>query len=848
MENLVRDLRFALRTLWRKPVFAAVAILSLALGIGANSAIFSLVNSLLLAPLPGLEEPDQLVRLYSHEAEQIAYLGLSKVELEELGAGANSLAQIPAPTSVSQAGSTADGSEGQTTSPAITGVALSNFSLRLGDSSPQVAFGYYAMGNYFQVLGVTPHRGRFFTPLEDLEPGAHAVAVVSHQFWRQALGASEDAIGSPIDLNGTRFEIVGVAPPGFVGTTALFEPQLWIPSSMLTIGTSTAEEARELLQNRESRLFTPTARLAAGVTVAEAHAEITGLGQQLAEEYPIAYSSGAVELGAVPASDARIEVGLAGPLRLAATILLALVGLVLLIACANVANLLLARAASRHRELSIRLALGAGRRTLIRQMLTESALLSTLGGVAGLVLAYGTTRWFNTLRPETGLPIRLNFEVDTRVVIFTFVVSALAALLFGLAPALRSSRSGIASRLGGTSAVGRSPRRLGPAALVTVQVALSLVLLTSAALFTQSLANAESMDIGLEAEGVLAVTLDASLTGHDETAARQLYQELVEEARTLPGVESATQTASAPMDWSASIRGVVKETEGQLREEESQQIFTAYVGTDYFKTLRTELLRGRPFLDTDVPDHPGVAIINETFAQRLYGGEPALGQRLRISGYEEPFTIVGVAEDGKYRIHGEAQMPFLFLPLEQVFQVRQSLMLRSAGDPAALLPPLRRILQRLDPDLAIESAMPFSEAIATRALTPVRIVAVLAAAFGALGLILSLAGLYGLLSFAVAQRTKEMGLRLALGASSGNLLGLILRQALTLVGLGLFLGLGFAFATGRALSSLLIDIQGTDPTLLTAVALFLLLTTLAAAYPPARRAAKVDPMVSLRQE
>jgi predicted permease len=816
MDAWLKDLRYGLRTLARRPVLTAVAILSLALGVGANGAVFSLVNGLLLRPPAGVAKPDELVRIYQLRKSFDWPLGVSVPDFRDAREGTRELVS------------------------SIGGHTFNMFGLSLDGSPPRPVAGALVTGDYFPTLGARPVLGRLFGRAED--DAREPVVVVAHDFWRDRLGADPSAVGRAVNLDGQSFTIAGVAEPGFFGNETLFAPSLWVPAQSM-------DRIRSLLEERASTPLRVTARLQPGATLPQLEARLAALGKALAQEHP-ASNQGAT-FHAMPDADARIEAGLGGPMKLIAALLLALVALVLLIACANVANLLLARAAGRRRELALRVAVGAGRGALVRQLLIESLLLAAGGGALGAIVALVTAGTLSRFQAPGQIPLRLDVAPDLRVYAYTAAVALLAGLAFGLLPALRASRQdpveGLKVSLVGAGGSGKGLR--SGSALVVSQVALSLVLLVGGGLFLRSLQHAQAVDLGFDANGLVGATVDLSMLGRSETDGRAFYDEVLRSMREIAGVDGATLASWAPMDWSsegASI-GVGRD----LGEDLGDELLTlgSWVGPGYFDTMRTAIVDGRAFEDGDDERGRSVIIVNQAFADRVWPGERAVGRTLRLDGRNgRPVEVVGVAATGKYRLHGEAPRPYLFLPLEQEYRAAATLLVRSRRPAAALLEEIQDRIARLEPDLAVQNAGPIEASIQARALAPIQLVAGLAGGFGLIGLVLAATGLYGVIAFSVTQRLREIGVRMALGAGAGEVLRSILGQGIRLAGLGVALGLAASFAVTRLMGTFLVGVSTSDPPTFVAVVALLALVAVLACLAPALRAARVDPARTLRAD
>ena len=816
MEALWQDLRYGWRGLRANLGFTLVAVLSLALGVGANTAVFSLVDAVLLRPLP-VERPDQLIALTTVDHHGDGYPhGLSYADLtdyrkmDNVFAGLAVFAPVP-------------------------------LSLTSGGASERV-WGVIAAGNYFELLGVKPILGRAFRPDDDRAPGASPVAVISHGFWQRRFGADPGAVGRTVSLNGHAFTIVGIAPEGFVGTEVIFAPDVWVPVMMHG---EVLPGSDNLLTTRPAHNFRALGRLRPGVSLAQAQAAADVTAGQLEQAYPA--TNKGVRLRLFPQREARIEAGMGQTLALMAGVIMAVVGLVLLISCTNVANLLLARAATRRKEIGIRLALGAGRWRLVRLLLVESVLLALLGGGAGALVAFWGVDLLQGFRPPTDIPFLLALRLDTRVLGYTFALSLVTGVVFGLAPALQASRPDLVGALKGeAAAVGRGARRYRLRDLLVVaQLALSLLLLICAGLFLKSLQGARRVDPGFNPDRALTMSVDLSRQGYDEARGREFFRRSAERVEALPGVESASWASPLPLSFSSEGADVVIEGFVPRPDQDRVGIMMSTVGLKYFQTLGTPLLDGRDFSAEDREGKPGVVIVNETMARRYWPGRGALGRRLSLSGAQGPYLeVVGVARDGKYRQLGEEPRPYMFLPLLQNYRGEATLVVRGAGELAGV----RREVQALDSNLAIFDVKTLAEHVAGRALLGPRMGATLLAIFGLVGLLLAAAGIYGVISYTVTQRTREIGVRMALGARAPDVLRMVLAQGGQFVFAGIALGMVAAVALTRVLASLLYGVSSTDPAIFFGVSLLLAGVALLACLLPARRAAKVDPLVALRQE
>lgn len=809
MDELWRDVRLAFRTLSKAPTFTAIIVISIGLGIAANTTVFSVVNGLFFGSLP-VKNPDRLVSFSQGNSLSYPDFADYRDQTKEVFEGV--AAQFPfIPASLGGAG------------------------------EPERIWGALVSGNYFSLAGVAPVLGRAILPEEDAVVGRDAVVVLSHALWRRRFGSDPNVVGRAVLLNGQRYTVVGVAPPGFYGTLRGVLPTFWVPLAMYAqIMPDLAKD--NPYNDRNSQWLILNARLKPGVSRAQAAAAVNVVKNRLDDTY----RKGKERRRAITIDSAS---GLVGGSELPAlslsAILMVVVGVVLLVACANVANLLLARATARQKEVAIRLAMGASRWRLVRQMLTESILLSLLGAVAGFLVAAFAARALSRFRLPLPFPIVFDFNVDGRVLAFTAGLSIVTGLLFGLAPALRATRPDLLAALRNESTL---LGRFGPRnALVVIQVALSLVLLASAGLFLRSLQNASSIDLGLRPENVLLMAVDPKLNHYSPAQTQQFLSQLRERVSALPGVRSVSFLDSIPLSiGGTSFDFNVERGQGGGAQTVNADVY--YVGGGFFETLGIPLLRGRDFNLRSDDEH--VATINETMAQRLFGNADPIGREM--SADKTRYTIIGLARNSKSRTLGEAPAACAYLFLEPKPESAMSfygisIAVKTAANPRGLERPIRDQILQLDPNMAIFNAETMQEHVNKSLLLP-RICATLLGVFGGVGLTLAVIGLYGVMSYSVRRRTREIGIRMALGADRGKVLRMVLRQGLTLTAIGLAIGLGIAIALGRFTSSLLYGINGTDQLTLTIVSGVLLVTSLGAIVLPARRAASVEPSVALHYE
>jgi predicted permease len=818
MHTILQDLRYTLRTMRRSPGFTAVAILTLALGIGANTTIFSWMQGFVARPLPLVRAPERLVALETRAPGGVGW-------------------------SVSYP-NYADWREQARTVDGIIATSMMQFSLRAageggGEGTAQSAWGLFVSANYFDVLGIRPLLGRGFLPAEDSVPRGAPVTVLSYGLWQRQFGGDPGIVGKEVLVNNQPFTVVGVAPRSFGGTWVGLNFDLYVPVMMQPA----LSPGAGLIERRGTYWLQGYARLKPGATVAQARTELNAIQERIGEVHAAARGTGVI----VTPFDRQ---GAQEWLRPVFIALLAVTGLVLLIACANIANLLLARAAGRRREVGIRLALGASRGRLISQLLTESLFLATLGGGAGVLLSVWARPWLGALIPTTQYPVDAALysgSLDARVLSFTAAATVLAALAFGLAPALRASRPELVPALkdgGGDRGVART--RLG-GGLVVAQVALTLVALVSSGLFLRTMHAMREADVGFrDPEQVLLVSTNLHLAGHKRATGEPFMDRLLERARALPGVSAAGLAMSVPLGFGGGSGSTVKIEGYTPQRDENMSVSYNSVSPDYFRTMGITLVRGREFGDDDRAGSLPVAIVNESFAERYWPGEDPIGKRFDPTTGQW-LTVVGVAKDGKYEQLDDPPQPFMYFPLAQWYSADITLHLRATGDPNALVSTVRKSFEALDPGLPFLQPRTLEEHMGAAMLAQ-RLGALLLSVLGAIALALAVIGLYGVISYGVSQRTRELGIRVALGAGRGEVLRLIIREGMGLAALGVAIGIVGAFAGGRLLASQLYGVSPADPLTYAAIALLLAGVALVASYIPARRAARIDPMLALRGE
>jgi predicted permease len=793
----------------------------LGLGIGANTTIFTLINSLFLNPLP-VENTSELVAVFT------------KDEKNATGFFAT------APSSYPNYEDYRDQNE------VFTSLAAYTFpnpvSLSTG-GEPEQIFVELVTGNYFDLLGIRPGLGRFFLPEEGETWGKHPVAVMSHGLWARRFGNDPGVVGTTVKLNGSAFTVVGIAPEGFKGLSAIFGPDFWVPTMMYR--QILPSQFQDWFERRRLLFANIAGRLKPGVSIEEAEANMKTIASALEQEYPEPNRGRSVAL--FPLAEATIFPGIRGFLVLGGAVLMVVVGLVLLIACSNVANLLLARASARRKEIAIRLSIGAGRSRLIGQLLTEATLLALMGGVVGLFVAYWARNLIWAMRPPFAAQVNLDLPLDSHVLTFTLLVSLVTGILFGLVPALRASRTDVVDALKEETRTGGGKARLSLRNLLVVaQVALSVVSLIAGGLFLRSLASASDMDPGFEVERLAVMTVSPGQQGFDQPQAEQFFDQVIERTRFLPGLRSASWASNLPL-FGGFSRSVFPEGQGAEEEGMGVIVQTNEVGPDYFDTFGIAVTRGRQFNLADREDSVPVAIINEAMAERFWPGEDALGKRFKFYGDDEFQEVIGIVETVKIVTLGEDPQPCAYLSMKQRFNDTMTLYLRSEGEPGAVLGAARREVRALAAEIPITNVWTISEVIDQSLFAP-KLGAALLAVLGLLALALASVGLYGVMAYTVSQRDHEIGLRMALGARSGDVLRLILKQAMTLVGVGMGIGIALSLAVTSMVSSLLYGISPADPATFLGVTTLLVTVALVAVLLPAHRASRVDPLVALRYE
>ena len=823
-DDLGKDIRFGIRMLLKNRGFSAIAVISLALGFGLNTTIFTVINAILLNPLP-VHDVARLVQLDTVDVktkvtqQNFAKLGLSFPNFEDYRRQNEVFTDLVAWLALPLTWS--------------------------GGAEPKQLQSYLFSANYFDVLGISPAAGRFFLPDEDTKPNSNTVTVISYALWANKFGSDPGTVGRTMILNATPYTVIGVAPRGFKGTVSLGSTeQVWIPTSMSQ--QVLAGFFAENFHDRRLLSMTTFGRLKPGISIGQAEASLKTIASRLEKEYPKDNAGRSVALSSL--AEAAVGVNNHEQFTLAGAMMLGAVGLVLLIACANLANLLLAQAARRQKEMTVRAALGAGRGRLLRQLLTESTLLSLAGAAVGLIIAYWGRGVLWSYRPSFIERNDVNLALDSHVLLFTLGIALLTGALFGAVPAIKASAPDLADALkagGRGNSVGwrANPIR---SLLVIFETALALVALVGAGLFIRSQQNAQRIDPGFESEKLFMMAFDLGALHYKEGQAQQFYRSVVERTGTAPGVQSATVAANFPLGGGFA-RTIFPEGQDEASGYRGTLTTVDSITPTFFETLRIPVVRGRTFTDNDRKETLPVAIATEAMAKHFWPNEDAVGKRFHFFGDAQLREIVGIVKNTIVNQIGEEPQPMVYLPMTQEYSPFATLQVRTTGKPEAAISTVRSAMQSLDPNLAITNVQTIHE-IMDQGLWAPRMGAALLTLFGGLALVLAAVGVYGVLSYSVNQQRHEIGIRRALGAQAGDVLRLVAGQGLRLAVAGLVLGLLLAFAFTRVLASLLFGVSATDAWTFGGVTAMLLGVALLACYIPARRATHVDPLVALRYE
>ena len=831
----MRNIKLAFRTLFKTPFVTVVAILSLALGIGANAGMYSLFHDILLRPLP-VSHPEQLVNFAGPGPQY----------------GSNSCNQAGDCDEVFSYAMLRDLEKANTAFSGIAGHFLFGVNIAMAGQTPINGQGVFVSGSYFPVLGLRPALGRLMTPDDDRTIGANFVTVLSYAYWQNQLGSDPSVIGKQLTINGHQMTILGVAPKGFDGTTLGAEPKVFVPISMRGV----MNQGFNDFTRRNSYWVYLFGRLKPGATIEQATASINAVYRPIINdvEAPLQKGMSAQTMQKFRAKIINLSDGRKGQSsaikesRTPLTLLFAITGIVLLIACANIANLLLARGAGRSMEMAVRLSLGATRRQLIVQLLTESLLLALLGGAVSVLVAHLTLSGMAAMMPSRemgGVP----FALSTPVFVFTALVSVATGLLFGLAPALQSTRPDLVTELrnnSGKLSGGRGAARFR-SGLVTVQIALSMALLISAGLFIKSLRNVSRVDLGIKIDNLVTFGISPARSGYDSARAKLLYPRVEDALAAIPGVTGVTTSMIqliSGSNWGTgvSVEGFHKDPDTDNGSRYNQ------VGANYFHVLGVPLLAGRDFTVADDAGAMKVAIVNETFAKKFKLGTNPVGKHMSVGSDSLDITIVGLAKDSKYSQVKDKIPPVFVIPYRQAGLVGSNdFYVRSALPPEQLMPAIRSAMRTLDPNLPLEDFKTMPQQVKENVFLD-RMISMLTVAFAALATLLAAVGLYGVLAYSVAQRTREIGVRMALGADAGRVRRMVLRQVGVMTVIGGLVGIGAAIGLGKMAQSLLYELQGNDPVVIAVSVVSLIVVALGAGYLPALRASRIDPMAALRYE
>ncbi len=825
MHDFLQDIRYALRILIKNPGFSAIAILSLALGIGANTTIFTVVNAILLNPLPVKQisrvvEVDTVDTKTRVTAANVTKLGMSYPNFQDYARGSQVFSGLSC----------------------VVGPLPLTWS---GGAEPKQTFGQMVNANYFDILGLRPAAGRFFLPDEDTKKGGNNVAILSYSLWVNKFGSDPNIVNKTITLNATSYNVIGVGPRGFKGAFTFGNAeQVWLPVSMYP--QVLAGFFKDYFEDRRFLATAVLGRLKDGVSVNEAEASLKALASNLEREFPKDNASRSVAL--TPLAEAAVGVNNRNQFVLIGGLMMGIVGLVLLIACANLANLLLAQSASRQKEIGLRAALGASQGRVTRQLLTESLVLAVLSAIVGLVIAFGGRAVLWSFRPPFILDGDVDLSFDSHVLFFTLGVAILTAVIIGLVPAIKVAKPDLIEALkmggrGGTVGWTRSPFR---SLLVVMEVALALVALIGAGLFIRSLQNAQQISPGFESKKLFVFAFDLGALHYEEGRAQQYFRTVIERAQSVPGVESATIASNFPLGGGLG-RTVFPEGQDEASGYRGTLTQLNDVAPNFFQTLRIPLIGGREFTDADRKDTNQVAIINEAMGKQFWPDQNAVGKRFHFFGETQLREVVGVVRNTVVNNIGEEPQPLAYLPLAQDFAPAVTMQVRTSGRPESVVAGVRSQVQPLDTNLALTNFNTIEELIDQGLWAP-RVGAGLLAVFGALALLLSVVGVYGVLSYSVNQQTREIGIRMAMGAQTGSVLSLIVGQGMRLALAGLAAGLLVALLATRVLSSLLFGVTAHDPLTFAGVTLVLATAAILGCYIPARRATKVNPITALRYE
>jgi predicted permease len=807
LDDVARDVRYAVRTLRRFPGFATTAIISIALGVGANTLVFSVVNALVLKPLP-IGDPDRVVFV------------------QRVGSFVSH--SFPAYRDMRDRNVTFEG---------LAGYRITMMEVEANERATH-EWGYLATGNYFDLLGVTSAVGRFFHQAEDVVSGGSPYAVLSYDYWRTRFGGSVSVVGTTIRINRLPYVVLGIAPPGFHGTEIFYRPNIWVPMSMQ----AQIEPGNPWLENRNTSNTWVIGRLKPDVSVGQAESNLNAISRQLAQEYATHNEGASIKL----TQPGLVGDAVGAPARAFAFGVLALAGLVLLTACANLASTLAARGTDRQRELAVRLSIGAGRGRIVRQLLTETVVLATVGGAVGAVGAAIAARGLSSWQLPVALPVQLDVHSDARVFTFAFLVSLVAGIGFGVTPAWQAATTdpNAALKLVDGARAGRWPIR---DVFVSVQVALCFVLVAACLVSLRGLQKALTMPLGLEPAGLTMASFDLGLGGYSREAGETLRRRALERISKLPGVQSAAYANSLPLNIDQSSTVVYPDDRPDLQLLEVPRAIKYQISPAFFRTLGIRMLQGRDIDWRDTSTSRRVAVVNEAFAHHILRARDVVGRHFRYGSQGPPIEVVGVVETGKYQSLTEGETPVVFEPILQAYNTTTVILVRSSWPAGRMGVEIRRVINSIEPSMPLFGVRSVEEMLGF-ALLPMRVAAIALGAFGLLAVMLAATGIHGVVSYAVARRRREIAIRVAVGATSRSILRLVLRRIAILVMVGALLGLPLALATGGLLGSIVYQESVNDMTMLSGVALIVGLVGLFACWLPARRALRVDPAAALYVE
>lgn len=819
MHTLFQDIRYGLRMLLKSRVVSVIAVLTLALGIGVNTAIFSTMNALFLRPLP-VQNADHLIYLAAQQQNASFYSPFSYLDLQDVRGQASVFSSVLA-YNIDVVGLNAD-----------------------GKANP--LFISFVTGNYFQALGLKPALGRLIYGEDAEKPTANPGIVLGYSYWKTRFNGDPGIAGKQVKVNGHAATIVGVAPEGFHGLYSLGEMQAYLPFGMEAIG----QDSTELWTRRDNRSLLVLGILKPGFSIQQAQSAVDLIAHHLAQQSPEADNGLTVRL--YPEKMARPQPIPGNGLLIVGFLFSALAGLVLLLACTNVANILLVRSTSRENEMAIRAALGGSRTRLIRQLMTESLVLALLGGAAGLMLGIGASKYLSSIPIASPVPVRFDFSFDWRVFSYGLIAALVTGIVMGFAPAWRVSRANLNSVLHqgsrGIVASGGSSRMRS--ALVIIQITGSLTLLVAAGLFVRSSQNAQHLYLGLDPNHILNLSMDTKSVGFDKPQTEHFYRELEDHVRALPGVQSVSLAYSVPMGYYGNSSPVYPEGQFIASKQAAPDIMFNNVDAAYFSTLRIPMVKGRMFTDQDNDKSPLVAIVNETMAAHFWPNQEPVGKRFSVQGPSGPFIqVIGVSKAGKYLVLFEDPTPYYYVPQAQNSTTLRMLQIRTAVAPESLIPEVKQQIFVLAPDLPVMSAQTMDQALdGGNGLFLFRLGARFTGALGLLGLVLAVVGVYGVISYIASQRTHEIGIRMALGANRRDVLKLMLKQGLYMVGAGIAVGVLFIIVAAHTISSLPLGVSAADPVTLVLVCCLLAFVGLVASMVPARRAMRIEPLTALKYE